>query len=391
MYVSDLDRPWLDTPFLMQGFVIADAHDARVVAQYCEHVWIDDHRGKCANAPNDDFGAAPAGDSQLLEYDVPVEEEHHRVSEYFKSARFFASEMQDDVRLGGAIDTDAVQDTVEECVSSVLRNPDALLWMSKIRQESAYTAEHSLNVCILAVAFGRHLDMPHGDLETLGLCGLLHDIGKMRVPAHILEKPARLTENEMKLMKAHTVHGRNMLLSTPRIDPLVVDAAYSHHEHVDGNGYPRKISSSNTSRFAQIISIVDAYDAMTANRCYSSAISTTQALKIVYQARGKQFNDELSLQFIKLIGLFPVGSVVSLYSGEVGIVVETNPRRRHLPRVVVVLDRHQNKKERYEIIDLLHIEEGDLSKDYLIKQVLPDGSHGVFLRQYQDEGILLKF
>ncbi len=390
MVVAKLDRDWLDTPFLMQGFTIRDHDDARVAAQYCEHVWIDTDASP-ASSHSSGEGTATSAPAGHLENQCSAEKEHQRIQEEFKEQRTRTRDMHDNVRLGQAIDDAAVRSTVDECVTSVLRNPDALLWMSKIREESEYTAEHSLNVCILAVVFGRHLGYGEKDLEMLGLCGLLHDIGKMRVPVEILEKPGKLSTKEMNMMKAHTVHGRNLLLSTPSIDPLVIDAAYSHHERIDGVGYPRKLSSEKISRFARIISIVDAYDAITADRCYSPARPTTLALKIIYEERGKQFDDELSLQFIKAIGLFPVGSIVELYNGEIGIVVETNPSRRHLPRVVIVQDKNHEEKEQYKITDLSHIEDGDLPSDCLIKKVWPDGEFGVYLRTYQEKGILLNY
>ncbi len=390
MVVSKLDRDWLDTPFLMQGFTIADHDDVRVVSQYCEHVWIDTDLTP-ASALSSNEGTAKSAPPPLPEYSCSVEEEHKRIQTQFKAARSRSRDLCDDIRLGQGIDQDAIKVTVDECVSSVLRNPDALVWMAKIREESEYTAEHSLNVCILAVMFGRHLGYGQKDLEMLGLCGLLHDIGKMRVPLEILEKPGKLSNKEMNMMKAHTVHGRNLLLSTPSIDPVVIDAAYSHHERMDGAGYPRKIPASKISRFARIISIVDAYDAITADRCYSKARPSTTALKIIYEERGKQFEEDLALQFIKVIGLFPVGSVVELYNGEVGIVIEANQARRHLPRVVLVLDKHRKKKEHYKIVDLGHIEEGDLSKEFLIKKVLPDGEYGVTLKKLQDEGVFVNY
>src|SRR5690606_27846390 len=119
-------------------------------------------------------------------------------------------------------------------------NPDALLWMTRIRDQDHYTAEHCLNVCILAIAFGRHLGMSEADLEKLGMCGLLHDVGKMRIPAEVLNKPGELSAREWNQMRAHVVHGRNLLLATPGILHAAVDVAYSHHERMDGTGYPRK-------------------------------------------------------------------------------------------------------------------------------------------------------
>ncbi len=390
MVVAKLDRDWLDTPFLMQGFKILDREEVRVVTQYCEHVWIDTDLSP-ASGHSSSEGSASSASSPVFEPECSVEEEHKRIQEEFNGSRNRTRDLHDNIRLGKDIDNDSVRRSVDECVNSVLRNPDALLWMSKIREESEYTAEHSLNVCILAVAFGRYLGYEKKDLEMLGLCGLLHDIGKMRVPLDILENPGKLTTKEMNMMKAHTVHGRNLLLSSPSIDPLVIDTAYSHHERIDGAGYPRKMAAEKISQFARIISIVDSYDAITADRCYSKARPSTTALKIIYEERGKQFDEELAIQFIKAIGLFPVGSVVELYTGDIGIVIETSLVRRHLPRVAIVLDENHEKKDKTKFVNLAFIEEGDLSKDFLIKKVLPDGEHGVFLREYQEQGILIVY
>jgi len=390
MRVSELDRDWLDTPFLMQGFIIEDPEDIHVVAQYCEHVWIDSTYEVKSSATSSNVGTATSAPTIIpFEYEVPVEQEHKRIHESVKKTRAQTRDLMADIRLGLAVDTDTAKSTVGECVSSVLRNPDALVWMSKIREESEYTAEHSLNVCILAVAFGRQLGMEQSDLEKLGLCALLHDIGKMRVPVDIIDKPGALSSKEMNMMKAHTVHGRNLLLSTPSVFDGVIDVAYSHHERIDGTGYPRKLSGPAISKFARIVAIVDAYDAMTADRCYSQAKSTTEALRIIYQERGKQFDSELALQFIKTIGLFPVGSVVELYNGGIGIVIETNQKLRHLPRVVLVLNADHSERDKHQMVDLSHIECGDLARDYLIKQVLPDGTHGVSIRKYQEKGVML--
>ncbi len=390
MYVSRLDKEWLDTPFLMQGFVIEDPEDIAIVAEYCEYVWIDKTYQSLLSNHSSSAGSARSAPLNHYAYQNSVEEEHKKVYKAFKQARSITKDLMDDIRLGGALDTTNAKQIVNDCVQSVLRHPDALLWMSKIREESEYTSEHSLNVCILAISFGRQLGMDQEDLEKLGLCGLLHDVGKMRVPTEILNKPGELTEKEMILMKSHTVHGRNLLLSAKNVYSGTIDVAYSHHEKVDGTGYPRKLVSANISRYAKIISIVDAYDAMTAKRCYSEAITSTEALKRIYEDRGKHFDENLAIQFIKVIGLFPSGSIVELYNNEVGIVIETNPDRRHLPRVILVRDKHKNPFTKERIINLADIESDDLPKSYLIKKVWPDGTFNIYLREFQEKGLILR-
>src|SRR5690606_11347487 len=180
----------------------------------------------------------------------------------YREARRLTKTLLDDARIGGVIDSESARVTVKECVGSILRNPDALLWMSRMRNEDEYTSEHCLNVCIVAIAFGRHLGFYEDELEKLGMCGLLHDVGKMRIPSEILNKPAELTAKEYRMIKAHPVHGRNLLMSSPGVDQSVIDVAYSHHERIDGEGYPRKLKAPDISEFARIIAIVDAYDAM---------------------------------------------------------------------------------------------------------------------------------
>ncbi|WP_370981605.1 HD-GYP domain-containing protein [Agaribacterium sp. ZY112] len=392
MYVTKLDRDWLDTPFIMQGFLIEEPEDVDIVAEYCEHVWVDSAIYKAqADVAASGIGTASQHRTQPYEYQSDLQEEHKKAYKAFRHARTITFDLLNDIRLGGSINTDVAKDTVNDVVQSIIRHPDAMLWLSKIREESTYTSDHCLNVCVLAVAFGRQLGMDASDLEKIGLCGLLHDVGKMRVPEEILNKPASLTTKEMALMKSHTVHGRNLLLQAPNVYTGTIDVAYSHHERLDGTGYPRKLQGASIARFARIIAIVDSYDAMTANRCYSGAMTSTDALKEIYANRGTQFDAELALEFIKTIGLYPPGSLVELYTGEIGFVIEANPRLRHLPKVILLLDENRREKKKQKVLDLSFIECGELSRQCLIKQVWPDGSFGLHVKTYQDQGLKLKY
>ncbi len=386
MFVSKLDRDWLETPFLLQGFVVETDEDIETVAQYANFVWVD--AVEPSWVPPEERGTLDAPVKRKTTYinKIPASEEHARAQGVYRDARRLTRTLVQDLRLGGVIDTQEARKTVRACVDSILSNADALLWMSKIRDQDHYTAEHCLNVCILAIAFGRHLGMSEPDLEKLGMCGLLHDVGKMRIPPEVLNKPGELTSKEWNQMRAHVVHGRNLLLATPGILHSAVDVAYSHHERIDGKGYPRKLPGSGISLFSRIVAIVDAYDAMTADRCYAPAIPCTQALKIIYKDRGTHFDEKLALSFIKSVGLYPPGSLVELANGLVGLVLETNQRYRHLP-IVIMLNRGDQPLAQKQLIDLAQIEEGRLTKDFLIRRVLKDGAHGIYLRDYQQTGI----
>ena len=392
MNVIELDRPWLDTPFIMQGFVIEDRADIDTISEYCAYVWVDNV---------DPFQAIPVASGVPTIASAPrdmsiyaadsVQEEHKKTVRAFRQARTLTKSLLDEVRLGGALNSEQARSTVNDCVKSVLRHPDALLWMSKMREEDNYTSDHCLNVCVLAVAFGRSLGMAEEELQKIGLCGLLHDVGKIRVPQNVINKPGALTEKEVDIMRAHAVHGRNLLLSAPNLYHGTIDVAYSHHERIDGKGYPRQLKGEAISRYAKIISIVDAYDAITAQRCYSSAKTSTQALKIIYAERGKQFDKYLALSFIKMIGLYPPGSIVELYNGMVGLVIESNQQLRHLPKIVLILDNTKKAIKKEKLVDLSLISTAELDKRHLIRKVWIDGSFGIKIKDYQDKGLILNF
>lgn len=390
MFVSKLERDWLETPFLMQGFMIESLDDIDAVAEYSEYVWIDAVQQTWIPSEERATLGSKSAPKRVYVNKVSASEERTAVQGVYREARSLTKTLLDDVRLGGAINTEQAKATVKDCVHSILRNPDALLWMSKMRDENEYTAEHCLNVCILAIAFGRHLGKSEPELEKLGLCGLLHDVGKMRVPHEVLDKPGPLSQKEYNIMKAHTVHGRNLLMASPGSGlNAAVDVAYSHHERIDGEGYPRKLKGAGISDFARIIAIVDAYDAMTADRCYSRAIPTTEALKIIYHDRGTHFDERLALEFIRSVGLYPPGTLVELVNGLVGLVLETHQRYRHLPKIIVVHDLNK-PLEKERVVDLSEIEQGKLGKEFLINRALCDGMHGIRVRDYREKGLIFR-
>lgn len=388
MFVTALDRDWLETPFLTQGFYIETQDDIREISKYCKHVFILG-QPKALPVVDVDFESGVLIGRKPTKYDVvhSSSEEHVFVNDFIQKASSFTKNMLDELRAGGAVDTRESRELVQDVVGSVVRNPDALLWMTKMREEDQYTAEHSLNVCVLATVFGRKLGLRRPQLVNLGLCGFLHDVGKVRVPEAVLNKPGRLTEKEMKIMQAHATHGRNILREKKDMYEGAIEVAYSHHERPDGKGYPQGLSSSDTSLFSKIIAIVDAYDAMTADRVYQKAKPSSQALNIIYEMRGKQFDENLALAFIQTIGLYPPGSVVELINGCVGLVLETNLTYRHLPLVLIMRD--ENKQPcRHRLVDLALTLNGEISRQYHIRYMLRDGSCGISLKACFDSGIL---
>ena len=281
-----------------------------------------------------------------------------------------------DARLGRSIDTISAKKMVGGLVDSILSNPDALVWFNHLKNKDEYTSEHSLRVCILALAFGRHLELSQPELNILGLGALLHDIGKMRIPSDILNKPGRLTPDEFELMKSHVPRGVEILENTPSIPLAAIEVARSHHERYDGSGYAFGLKGTNIGLFGQIGAIVDSYDAITSDRSYHKGMSAHDALRKMYEWRRKDFHEKLVEQFIQCMGIYPIGSVVEMNTGSVGVVVSVNRLWRLRPRVALVLDASRRRYESPRIIDLIN-EDSHGSKAIVIRSVLPSGSFGI--------------
>jgi putative nucleotidyltransferase with HDIG domain len=306
----------------------------------------------------------------------------------YSSAKTTVNSIMDGIRIGRMIDMNEARVTVNHIVDGILQNKDALAWLTKIKDKDAYTAEHSLNVSILSATFARHLGHDEIDIKKIALGGLLHDVGKAKIPSEILNKEGRFTDEEFDIMKQHAVFGRNLLMTMPKSDHFVIDIAHSHHERMDGLGYPRKLDGHKIPYFAKIVSIVDAYDAITSSRCYDKGRASMEALDIIYKCKGTQFDSELVLEFIKCIGIYPPGSIIELTTGEVGIVIETHEKNKLKPRILVVLD--QDKKEIPQKIIDLNLNVQDDAGEYLrIARELINGSHDVWLEEYLQKGLML--
>ena len=386
MDVIELDRPWLETPFVLQGFTIESLDQIETISQYCEYVYIDEKNDQWL-AAEERATLQPRGGNRHYEPLTTNRQEFRAARSIHNSGRRLTRSFMEDVRLGRAIDIQAVEETVSETVSSVIRNANAMLWLSRIRNADEYTSEHSLNVALLAINFGRHLGFGVDELNKLGLCAMLHDVGKMRTPTEILNKPGALSADEFLIMQAHPTHGRDILMAHKDIYHGAIDVAYSHHETLDGSGYPRKIKSTGLSDFTRIVTICDVYDAITSDRVYKAGQSSHRALKILYNGRGERYDERLVTEFIECIGLYPPGTLVELHSGDIGIVISTNYRNRHLPKVLMVLDTDKNPAQ--ETVLNLATEAAQDHSNRLIREVLPNGKYDIRIEKYIERGLML--
>jgi putative nucleotidyltransferase with HDIG domain len=259
---------------------------------------------------------------------------------------------------------------------SVLRNPDALICFTQLKKKDDYTALHSLRVSILALAFGRHLGFDEADLNLLGMGALLHDIGKMRVPSAILNKPGKLTDREFDIMKSHVPAGVEILEKTQDIPSKAIEVARLHHERYNGTGYMKQLKRDQISLFGLIGAIVDVYDALTSDRAHQDGISPLDALWKIYEWRVRDFQPALVEQFIQCIGIFPIGSVVVLNTSDVGVVRTMNRAQRLKPEVVLVLKPDKTRYGALRAVDLAR-ETSPSGKPYEIKKTLPAGQYGI--------------
>jgi putative nucleotidyltransferase with HDIG domain len=244
----------------------------------------------------------------------------------------------DDVRRGTDIDYRKAAPLVENFIESVFRNETAAVTLFKLRGFDEYTYTHSINVSLLAVLLGKHLELDKPTLLRLGLAGMYHDVGKAKIPEGILNKPGKLTAAEFKIMQGHTLEGYKVMAAQKDVDPDILRAVVEHHERHDGSGYPRGLTDEQVGRFSRIISVVDVYDALTSRRVYKDAMAPAKALGMMYQWREKDFPHQAIESFIRCIGVYPVGSFVRLSGGEYGIVASANPLKPTKPEIKIIMD-----------------------------------------------------
>lgn len=382
MHVTRLDRPWTEVPVLLQGLTINSFSDVELLRDHCRYVYIEIDKEFWIENRNTIGGTQEEQHSYPgFREKTPFREELPRAKIVFEDTRSHVEQLLDDIEKKDAIDIAQSRAIISSCVKSILSNANALLWLSKIKNQDHYTAEHCMRVGILAIAFGRFLDMEEKELELLGMSGMLHDVGKMKVPQDILNKPTRLSRIEFDIMRQHTTFGKEILEQYKELEPMIKDTAHYHHERIDGKGYPEGIHGGYLHKYIRMITIVDAYDAITSNRSYKAGSPAFDALKILFAERGKHFDSELVEAFIRMIGVYPPGTLVELTNGEVGIVISANPESRLRPKIELVLTADKKARPPYVInlFDNILDEHGEV---YAIKTGLANETYGVNVKDY---------
>ncbi|MGX5174537.1 HD-GYP domain-containing protein [Aliikangiella sp. IMCC44653] len=382
MYISQLDKPWEDSPFLFQGFPIDSEELLNSVKNECE--WVEVEFPCEEDYENFKTLLSNNGEDRTKQYQEMLEELPRAKKEYDSSSLLVKNIMRNIIK-DDDFDLEPVQNAVKACVDSILHNSDALMLLTNIKDADAYTAEHCLRVSIMAIAFAKFLELEENELEVIGIGAMLHDVGKMRIPHNILNKPGRLSPAEYNVMQDHAEQGFKILQSKKHLSPDAIEIARSHHERLDGEGYPQQLKQDQISLYTKIVSIVDTFDAITSKRVYSEAESPSKAFKVILDNSDKQFDAHLAKKFVEWMGVYPIGSVVEMKTGELGVVTQIHSDKKLKPRVYLFTD--ENKQTGYEkSIDLARMVVHSSGETYQIKKLHPHGAYDIDVTSYINKG-----
>lgn len=392
MYVNELDRPWLDTPYLFQGFLIQSQQDIEEVGKYCEHVFVDPLKAQYAGQTSRlGFSLESEAEQNIKRGPMryvdkgPVEGELPRAKRVSENAVEVINRIRLEIEDKPKFAVKNATVLVESMVDSIVDNPDALMLLSRLRQSDSNAYDHAIEVAIFMLAYGRQMGFPREELSLLGLAGLLLDIGKIKLPKELLEKTTPYTPAEHSLMKRHVAFGEAILRSSPGISATVVDIVSQHHEREDGSGYPRGLRGAEISVYGKMAAIVDVYRELTAPNPNSNAgaFSPYDALQTMHGWAGKFFHPGLLEQFVQCIGIYPVGSLVELNTGEVAIVIAHSKVRRLRPRVMLILDAKKQPHANPVMLDLMNDPTSPVAGiRYEVTRGLEKGMYGIDPKDY---------
>lgn len=368
MFIHDLNCAWWEHSFIRSSFMLRREEDlVKLLKSSIEEVYIDTVKGlDDSNAPTkeevDHEISTRLMNLAALTKGAPAQTTHQEEIRFAKEIQNDAVKVINgilgDVRLGKQIEMERVSPMVGHITDSILRNPGALVSLCRIKESDKYTFQHSVSVATLLIAFCRGIEMDRDVLLEAGTGGMLHDIGKMRVPDHILNKPGKLTDEEFAIMQSHVTLGLEVLRQTPNISPTVMQVSGEHHEKFAGKGYPENLQGTQISQIGRMAAIVDVYDAITSNRVYHTGMEPAVALKKLFEWSEHHFDPDLVQRFIQAVGIYPVGSLVRLDSQRIGVVVEQGEAGLLYPIVKIVYDIKRRQKVTPFNLDLSRPEAG---------------------------------
>lgn len=366
MFLHELCGSWMDHPFWRTAFKISDPKDIRrVVESGVREVWIDTSKGRDVAPPQLSAPATPPepvpepppeplppAASEAPPARTETAAELARAAKICATSRAAVTSMFQEARMGQAVDAGAAAPLVEEIANSVMRNPGALISLARLKTKDDYTYMHSVAVCALMIALGRELGQDEAMIREVGTAGLLHDIGKMAIPDDILNKPGKLTDAEFGNVRRHPEEGWRMLQESRGVCETALDVCLHHHEKVDGSGYPHRLAGEAISLVAKMGAVCDVYDAITSDRPYKAGWAPTESLRKMTEWANGHFDPTVFRAFVKAVGIYPLGSLVRLQSGRLGVVVSQTGKSLLTPQVKVFFSTRLNAHIKPETVDL---------------------------------------
>ena len=385
MHLQAFCGAWLEHPFWRTKFVLTDPRDLALVRESAiREVWIDIAKGKDVDTPESVHSpdAAPPVDefpqTEIEQEPDPAatapasfSDEVKRASRIVSKGREAVVSMFQEARMGKAIEAEAAAPLVEEISNSVMRNPGALISLARLKTADDYTFMHSVAVCALMIALARQLGLDEKQTREAGMAGLLHDLGKAMIPLEVLNKPGKLTDAEFDLVKTHPEEGYKLLLEGKDVSEVVKDVCLHHHEKVDGSGYPKGLNGETMSLFAKMGAVCDVYDAITSNRPYKAGWDPAESIKRMAEWKG-HFDPMVFQAFVKSLGIYPIGSLVRLESGKLGVVIEQGEQSLLKPRVKVFFSTRAQAYITPEVIDLARSPEKIAAREEAAKWGIKD-------------------
>lgn len=397
MYVCRLDRPWSETSYLLQGFHIKSQDDIDRLNDYCEYVYVDVELSKIyekiipfpsntkTRTKTKIKSNASEQDKQFLTNIKPIRyQDKTSRNQELNSAKdnhimlsHTIENLMVDIANNKKLELPSLKNAINPMVDSIIRNPDAFAWLTRIKTKDNYTYNHSVSSAVWAVAFGRHLGLPKKDLQSLAIGAMLFDVGKVKLPEKLINNKNRFNQYEFKLVKKHVEYSIEIVKGIKGINDDIVDMVSTHHERYNGSGYPHGLAGNQIPLFGKIAGIVDCYDAIISDRPFASPISPHDAVKKLYEWRNLDFQSELVEQFIQVVGIYPVGTIVELSDGRVGVIISQNRVWRLRPQIMMLLD--ENKEPLMEFVTTnLFTETEDASGNALdILRSVEPGLYGI--------------
>ncbi|HEV2607085.1 MAG TPA: HD-GYP domain-containing protein [Xanthomonadaceae bacterium] len=389
MFVSRLDRPWIETPFPLEGLKLKSQSEIEKLQRICSYVFVDTARGASPDVRFIEHNASDLiADAREQDEVAALRRAHWTIKSDFAEELKTAGvakgalergieEVMADLQDGRHLDLKKLKEGVDAMVDSVVRNPSAFTWLKEMKRRDSYVYHHALGCSVWAASFGRHLGLEKSELQTLALGGLLCDVGKIRLPPELLTKKEILSDSEVALVRQHVEQGLEILAQVEGISPKIIEIVATHHERHDGSGYPRGLAGSDIPIYGRIMGLVDSYEAMTTIRPYALSRAPHRAVADLYEHRGNWYQAELVEQFIQTSGIYPIGTLVELTSGEVGVITAVHSLKRLRPSVMVLLDQDKMPLPKFRTLDL-SLDEFDAEGHLVsVKGGLPAGAYNI--------------